>query len=538
MKLRLLMLQKRKIPTYANLSGWSTKGAMACPSCNEEIPSTRLKYGCKFSFMGARRFLPMNHKWRENKSSFDGKLEKRSAPKKMSGDDMLNQLQMLQPITFGKAKKKQMNDKNQNSIIGTLLDIEGKTKDNLNARRDLKEMGIRKDLHPTQKDGKWFYSATCYTLSLEEKTKICKFLKSVKVPDGYSSNISRCVSVKECKINRLKNHDSHILLEQLLPMAMRGIVPNNVYDAITELSIFFRELCSKVLKKEALERLESQIVITLCKLERIFPPTFFDVMVHLTVHLATEAKIVGPVQYRWMYPIERFLGKLKRYVCNKSRPKGSIAEGEHEQGMYQEDFHEWFHHQVVQLYKEESTCVNEVLLSLSCGTFYGIQRFSGYIINGFRFHTKQLEGKRVKQNSGVLVKGMVEDKNIDYYGVLNEIIELQYLNEKRIVLFKCDWWDVHVIGRGVKNDKYGFVSVNTTRKLYTDEPFVLASQAQQICYVNDGSNPNWLVVLKGHSDSFYDLPCGEKSSIDEEAFQQDISKILLKLQICLKMMVT
>ncbi|KAJ0013662.1 hypothetical protein Pint_20102 [Pistacia integerrima] len=116
---------------------------------------------------------------------------------------------------------------------------------------------------------------------------------------------------------------------------------------------------------------------------------------------------------------------------------------------------------------------------------------------------------------------MVEDKNIDYYRARNEIIELQYLNEKRIMLFKCDWCDVHVIGRGVKNDKYGFVSVNTARKLYTDEPFVL-SQAQQIFYVNDGS---WLVVLKGRPDSFYDLPCGEKSSIDEEAFQQDNSEI-------------
>ena len=50
-------------PAYANLSGWSTKGAMTCPSCNDESPSTRLKYGWKFYYMGARRFLPMNHKW-------------------------------------------------------------------------------------------------------------------------------------------------------------------------------------------------------------------------------------------------------------------------------------------------------------------------------------------------------------------------------------------------------------------------------------------------------------------------------------------
>lgn len=35
----------------------------------------------------------------------------------------------------------------------------------------------------------------------------------------------------------------------------------------------------------------------------------------------------GPVQYRWMYFPERYLGKLKGYVRNKSRPEGSIAEG-------------------------------------------------------------------------------------------------------------------------------------------------------------------------------------------------------------------
>ena len=27
----------------------------------------------------------------------------------------------------------------------------------------------------------------------------------------------------------------------------------------------------------------------------------------LTVHLAQEARIAGPVQYRWMYPVERYL---------------------------------------------------------------------------------------------------------------------------------------------------------------------------------------------------------------------------------------
>ena len=64
--------------------------------------------------------------------------------------------------------------------------------------------------------------------------------------------------------------------------------------------------------------------ITLCKLEQVFPPGFFDSMEHLSVHLAYEAMLGGPVQYRWMYPFERFMGDAKRCVKNKAKVEGSI----------------------------------------------------------------------------------------------------------------------------------------------------------------------------------------------------------------------
>jgi len=54
-----------------------------------------------------------------------------------------------------------------------------------------------------------------------------------------------------------------------------------------------------------IESAEADIAVTLCELEKIFPPSFFTVMVYLVMHLATEAKFGGPVQYHWMYPIER-----------------------------------------------------------------------------------------------------------------------------------------------------------------------------------------------------------------------------------------
>ena len=75
-----------------------------------------------------------------------------------------------------------------------------------------------------------------------------------------------------------------------------------------------------------LHQMKDDIPIILCKLERIFPPAFFDVMVHLAVHLPEEAILRGPVHYGWMYPIERRLGYLKGTVRNRAKPEGSIAE--------------------------------------------------------------------------------------------------------------------------------------------------------------------------------------------------------------------
>ena len=95
------------------------------------------------------------------------------------------------------------------------------------------------------------------------------------------------------------------MLLRLLPIVVRGFFDNDVCSALVELSNYFTELCSKTVHLEVLEQLEHDIAIILCKLEMIFPPSFFDVMVHLAVHLAREVRVGGPVRYRWMYPIER-----------------------------------------------------------------------------------------------------------------------------------------------------------------------------------------------------------------------------------------
>lgn len=94
-------------------------------------------------------------------------------------------------------------------------------------------------------------------------------------------------------------------MQQLLPMALHGSLPKKIVKHLIELSAFCRGICSKTLTEEDLARHEAEIPIILCKLEQIFPPSFFTIMVHVVIHLVCECRFGELVHYRWMYPIEK-----------------------------------------------------------------------------------------------------------------------------------------------------------------------------------------------------------------------------------------
>ena len=99
------------------------------------------------------------------------------------------------------------------NIMATLLDLDGKTKDTYQACLDLKAMGIQSKLHLVHKGVDMVeMSAACYNMTISEKDGFLQVLKDVRVPDGYASNISRHVHLKERKISGLKSHDDHILM--------------------------------------------------------------------------------------------------------------------------------------------------------------------------------------------------------------------------------------------------------------------------------------------------------------------------------------
>jgi hypothetical protein len=74
------------------------------------------------------------------------------------------------------------------------------------------------------------------------------------------------------------------------------------------------------------QRLDNEIAVLVCKMETVFPPEWFNAMQHLLVHLPSEPRAGGPVQFGWMYSQERELKKLRYMVCNKARVDGCITE--------------------------------------------------------------------------------------------------------------------------------------------------------------------------------------------------------------------
>ncbi|KAL9390464.1 hypothetical protein Peur_019069 [Populus x canadensis] len=338
-----LMWTINDFPAYGMVSGWSTHGKLACPYCMENNKAFTLTNGGKASFFDChRRFLPHNHRYRKNiKDFFVGRVENDVAPPRLAGEELFDVVSEYGEIVFGLQSGKQKFpgfglthnwvkrsifwelpywktnllrhnldvmhiEKNVfENIFNTVIDVKGKTKDNIKARLDVALFCNHKNMELVCDGSRVAKPKASFVLEKNAQLLVYKWLKSLRFPDGHASNISRLVNTEECRLYGMKSHDCHVFMQTLIPLAFRDLLPKGIWDALTEISHFFRDICSSKLNVDHIERLEKNIVETICKLEMIFPPSFFDSMEHLPVHLPFEVKVGGPVQYRWMYPFER-----------------------------------------------------------------------------------------------------------------------------------------------------------------------------------------------------------------------------------------
>ncbi|GJS25362.1 hypothetical protein Tco_0453994 [Tanacetum coccineum] len=110
------------------------------------------------------------------------------------------------------------------SLVRTLLHVSRKTKDGVNARLDQAELGVKPELFSMQEEDKTTLPLEGYTLTNAKKDTFCETLHNIRVSQGYCSNFSSLVNLKDRKLIGLKSHDYHMLMQEFLPIAIRSIM--------------------------------------------------------------------------------------------------------------------------------------------------------------------------------------------------------------------------------------------------------------------------------------------------------------------------
>ncbi|KAG7528519.1 hypothetical protein ISN44_Un175g000020 [Arabidopsis suecica] len=613
-------------PAYGMLSGWTTHGRISCPICMEDTKSFWLPGGRKTCWFDChRRFLPLNHPLRKDKKHFvKGKNAVHEyPPASLTGEQVLyERIKTAEPPKTsdcgGNGHENKVDgygdwhnwhkesilwelpywtdlnlrhnldvmhiEKNiLDNVMYTVMNVKDKSKDTVKSRIDVSRFCDRPELHVDDRGRAPF---PIWRLSAKAKKSLLEWVKSeVRFPDGYVADLASCADINAGKFSGMKSHDCHVFMERLLPFVFAELLPRNVHLALSGIGAFFRDLSTRSLELSRVQLLKENIVMILCNLEKIFPPSFFDVMEHLPVHLPYEAELGGPVQYRWMYPFERFFKRLKGKAKNKRYPAGSIVQSYMNDEISYFSEHYFASHistairrrtsrydegevpvypvpvpdiftQVGRpsgkssefwLTEQDYTCAHAYVLrncdyfrpfesmldaqirdeypelsddeveatrshqnfppwvhELVEGPENKVKSWPMYFTRGYMFHTRNHGRTRKTMNYGVCVRGQNYSEashEEDFFGTVEKIIELEYpgLVNLKITFFYCEWFDPKV-GKGIRISDGGVVDVLQSKRYQNYEPFILGSQADQVCYL---SYPNtkrprktWLSICK------------------------------------------
>uniref|UniRef100_A0A1U7YJY3 Uncharacterized protein LOC104248805 n=1 Tax=Nicotiana sylvestris TaxID=4096 RepID=A0A1U7YJY3_NICSY len=242
-----LMWTINDFSAYGMLYGWSTTGK-SCPYCMEDTKSFTLRHGGKNTWFDChRRFLPMDHEFRRNISAFmKNQTDYDEPPPTLSGEEIWERVKYLPKVMesssaripgygiehnwtkqsifwelpYWKHNLLRHNldvmhiEKNFfDNLFNTVMDDKNKTKDNLKARMDLQEYCRRRELELKEVNNRLVKPKASYTYTLDDKQKICDWVRNLKMPDGYASNLSRGTKVhpqyKIVEVKHTKEYQSY-----------------------------------------------------------------------------------------------------------------------------------------------------------------------------------------------------------------------------------------------------------------------------------------------------------------------------------------
>ncbi|CAL2248300.1 unnamed protein product [Prunus armeniaca] len=372
------------------------------------------------------------------------------------------------------------------SIIGTLLEIPGKNKDGITARLNLLNMGVKTDLQPEYGQRRTRLPPGPWNLSRAEKRAVYNSFYGMKVPEGYFSNIKNLVSLQDSRLLWLKSHDSHTLMQQLLPVAISFVL-----EKPTRWMYPFKRYM-KVLKGyvQNLNHPEGCIAEWYIAEEAVeFCTKHLSNVSTVGVSSSQKMGLSKPLSSSTMSLVDQdLLIQAHLYVLDNTEEVQSQLNGEDNNG------------------------VSENLRWLATSPSMAVPSYRSYLIKGIKFNTKAQDDVRAVQNSGVYLLAhtmqvaSAKDKNsivsnMGFYGVIQDIWDLNH-QKFTIIVFRCDWIDST---SGLVVDELGFTLVDLSKIGHRNNQFVMASQVKQVFFVDDPMHHGWSVVLSMPNREYNDV---------------------------------
>lgn len=89
-------------------------------------------------------------------------------------------------------------------------------------QKDLQECAVMEELHLVRQGDidNFLMPHASYVLRPEEKRRMLETIKKVHVLSGHCANSEKLVNMEKGKLQFLKSHDWHVLIEEILPAAL------------------------------------------------------------------------------------------------------------------------------------------------------------------------------------------------------------------------------------------------------------------------------------------------------------------------------
>ncbi|GJU14118.1 formin-like protein 18 [Tanacetum coccineum] len=148
--------------------------------------------------------------------------------------------------------------------------------------------------------------------------------------------------------------------------------------------------------------------------------------------------------------------------------------------------------------------------------------YTSCIVNGVKFVVRSRDERLITQNSGVSTPG---ENGSMFYGLLEEIVELNYLTHQKVVLFRCKWFKTNnTRSTSLCVTKNNITSISTRDEWWKENQYILATQARQVFYLEDPSRSHhWKVVQEVNHRKIWDKDVIVDADVVHDSNSSDVA---------------